>query len=554
MTAVFCHNAADRKAETWKSGIGAVLPPGVRHLRRGQGDRGGRRAGGGAARRRRRCRRRRWSTAWTSSTPRWKPTGSWPGTGVTPRPPGTGGGRRGQGRPSQPAGVDARGPAGRSPRRLATGDRGLGAGRAHGSGLAAGPCRAGVVPTRRPTQRPRPAEAEIAAALPGPRPAPTGQGPQLPHAIAAAWPSWTGCTAGWSRPSRGGVARGDGLALVAAAPPVRRQSDPLMALVRAVGRERPLTERGAVRRYDARVGGAGGHGPGQQRGGVHEQRAADAAVAAPPDDAADARPEAALLELPSVPLRPEEGRLPYRALGLDLPTFDFWELLQTDSGPVDATTVNSRKYRMRQSRGFSPSGRLLVAPRDLLFERRTVAWPSVQTSPTRQRREPPESLAGASGWYKTAVREANNRSTLTRRRLRAVSDPRTGPIRMAGDPDRRGRLGTVAGRPRLTPTGVVPVRVRPSRWVTRERVRIASIADHPGSNPGRDRTRLVVAHPIRRPTASTGPPAISRVERGQVQGEAFDPPRNPSRATFPQRKPRRLAFLKWRAIVYSGGV
>src|SRR5262249_13457653 len=31
---------------------------------------------------------RRWSTAWTSSTPRWRPDGSWPGTGGAPRRPG----------------------------------------------------------------------------------------------------------------------------------------------------------------------------------------------------------------------------------------------------------------------------------------------------------------------------------------------------------------------------------------------------------------------------------------------------------------------------------
>ena len=32
---------------------------------------------------------------------------------------------------------------------------------------------------------------------------------------------------------------------------------------------------------------------------------------------------------------PRKGRCPYRALGLDLPTYDFWELLQTD--PAELT-------------------------------------------------------------------------------------------------------------------------------------------------------------------------------------------------------------------------
>ena len=81
-------------------------------------------------------------------------------------------------------------------------------------------------------------------------------------------------------------------------------------------------------------GGAGGHVPGQQRRRVHEQRTPDATVAAQADDAADARPEAALLELPRVPLRPPDEGLPLQRLGLDLPTFDFWGLLQADAGEL----------------------------------------------------------------------------------------------------------------------------------------------------------------------------------------------------------------------------
>ena len=88
-----------------------------------------------------------------------------------------------------------------------------------------------------------------------------------------------------------------------------------------------------------------GHRPGQQRGGVHKQRAADATVAAPADDPADAGFEAAVLEHPSVPPAPAEGRCPYQMLDLELSTYDFWELLQTDPDPVDARTVDSRNAR-----------------------------------------------------------------------------------------------------------------------------------------------------------------------------------------------------------------
>ena len=51
---------------------------------------------------------------------------------------------------------------------------------------------------------------------------------------------------------------------------------------------------------------------------------------------------------------PRQDVCPYQALGLELPTYDFWELLHTDPRPVDATTVNSRKCRVRQSRKIKP--------------------------------------------------------------------------------------------------------------------------------------------------------------------------------------------------------
>ena len=94
--------------------------------------------------------------------------------------------------------------------------------------------------------------------------------------------------------------------------------------------------------YDRGGGGARGHVPGQQRGGVHEQRAADAAIAAPANDPADARPEAALLELADRSAGAEQGRCPYQALGLELPTYDFWELLRSDPDELTQKLSTSR--------------------------------------------------------------------------------------------------------------------------------------------------------------------------------------------------------------------
>ena len=39
---------------------------------------------------------------------------------------------------------------------------------------------------------------------------------------------------------------------------------------------------------------------------------------------------------------PRKGRCPYQALGLDLPTYDFWELLQTDPGRLTQELSTSR--------------------------------------------------------------------------------------------------------------------------------------------------------------------------------------------------------------------
>src|SRR5262245_31836257 len=81
------------------------------------------------------------------------------------------------------------------------------------------------------------------------------------------------------------------------------------------GRTRLSPDHGGTSVVRSGRGGAGGHVPGQQRGGMHEQRLADAAGPTPPHDPTDARPEATLLEYPSVPIGPAEGRLPVPGVG-----------------------------------------------------------------------------------------------------------------------------------------------------------------------------------------------------------------------------------------------
>src|SRR6516164_10309539 len=82
---------------------------------------------------------------------------------------------------------------------------------------------------------------------------------------------------------------------------------------------------------------------------MHEQRVADAAVAAPADDAADVGPQAAVLELPAVSLRAQEGRLPLPGLGAGVAHLRLLGVAPHRPGLVDATTVNPRKCRLRQS-------------------------------------------------------------------------------------------------------------------------------------------------------------------------------------------------------------
>ena len=67
------------------------------------------------------------------------------------------------------------------------------------------------------------------------------------------------------------------------------------------------------------------------------------------DDAADARPEAAVLEQPPVPLRPTERRLSLPISGPGIADVRLLGIAPGQSGGVDANTVNSRKCSCGQS-------------------------------------------------------------------------------------------------------------------------------------------------------------------------------------------------------------
>src|SRR5262249_21069938 len=143
-----------------------------------------------------------------------------------------------------------------------------------------------------------------------------------------------------------GVARSDGLAMVAPARPARRIGPDHGVAPR--GGAGPRVGRAGARQLRGGRWGAGGGGPGQQRRGVPEERAADAAGEAPADDPADARPEATVLELPGVPLRAAEGHLPRPSLGARVAHLRLLGATTRRPGSVDATTVNPRKCRVRQ--------------------------------------------------------------------------------------------------------------------------------------------------------------------------------------------------------------
>src|SRR4051794_13399893 len=96
-------------------------------------------------------------------------------------------------------------------------------------------------------------------------------------------------------------------------------------------------------------GDPGEYVPGQQRGGMHEQRVADAAVAAQADEPTDARPEAALLELPCVEGGQAEGPLPVSETGPAATDVRLLGAPPERSRAAGTRTVRHEGYAVRQS-------------------------------------------------------------------------------------------------------------------------------------------------------------------------------------------------------------
>ncbi len=246
MTAVFCRNTADRKAPTWER---QLVP--FTHLEFAVSD-----AAKGIAAAVAQVvprpgattpRPRRWSTGWTSSTPPWKPTGSWPGIGDAPRPAWeqaeqadakVAGAKR--------QGIDARGPAGAAGAAWRRATAAFEQAQRLESAWGRAACRAGVVRCRRPAQRPhtgRSRDRRGAEGLAGPdwskvRNFLTDRRSlafldRMHRRLGAAEPrsDWREAMAWrwWLRHGRVGP------------------SDPITELVQAVGRERPRAGRGGGR-------------------------------------------------------------------------------------------------------------------------------------------------------------------------------------------------------------------------------------------------------------------------------------------------------------------
>ena len=154
MTAVFCRGRRPQGRDLGGA-IGPVPPPGVRRLRRRQGDRcGGGAAGRGPARRPLGPA----AGARAGRLPHRHGSPPGPGPALATRRGGLGEGGRGrcQGRRGEATGDRCTGPGQRGRRRMAAGERGLRGGRAARSGLGPGRLCAGVVRCRRPAQRPQP--------------------------------------------------------------------------------------------------------------------------------------------------------------------------------------------------------------------------------------------------------------------------------------------------------------------------------------------------------------------------------------------------------------
>src|SRR3954453_7308163 len=82
---------------------------------------------------------------------------------------------------------------------------------------------------------------------------------------------------------------------------------------------------------------------------MHEQRIADAAGPPPPDDSTDARPEAPVLELPSIPIRSPEEAVPIPGLGAGVAHLRFLGVASNRPSRPDARTVNFENCCVRQS-------------------------------------------------------------------------------------------------------------------------------------------------------------------------------------------------------------
>src|SRR5512144_1663381 len=228
-------------------------------------------------------------------------------------------GRGGSGGPPGGAGAAAdRGYARRGHRRgygLDEGGSGLHSVRGGRRGLGPGAIGVARVPSGRPVERSGlgagadhlgRAPAVRTTLVQGPRVPAGGGHADLPGSVASS-------VAGGGTGS--GVACGVGAAVVAAPPApagLARRADDRLRSCGAPGATGGVSGSGCAlgEVVPAGVRRAASDGAGQQCGGVHEQRAADASVTAPYGDAGPAGPEASVLELPCVWRREAAGPLP----------------------------------------------------------------------------------------------------------------------------------------------------------------------------------------------------------------------------------------------------
>src|SRR3954453_18223631 len=81
---------------------------------------------------------------------------------------------------------------------------------------------------------------------------------------------------------------------------------------------------------------------------MRQQRGADAASAAPQDDAGPAGPEAAVLEPPPVPDWSPQGPDALRSAGPEAPRPELLGVPQADPGAIAGTTVRAGGYAVRK--------------------------------------------------------------------------------------------------------------------------------------------------------------------------------------------------------------